>query len=210
MSITDQLSSSVGVNTQEPNAKVAEKCLVKTELLIEIVEGLGSKNVRLAGDCAEVMTKVAEKRPEIIAPYAQTLFSLLNHKNGRVRWEAAHAFGLVASFIPDLMAKELPTLTKIVRQDKSVIVRDYIIDAIANYGTTSPQAAKSAFPILHEASEAWESKHAARVLSALNRLVKVMPNFSREARELALGFQEHSRAGVRKAAKSLLKTTENI
>jgi len=205
MSIIDELSSSVGVKTQEPNSAVAERCLADPDLLREIEAGLALKNTRLAGDCAEVMTKVAERRPDLVAPHAATLRALLGNKNGRVRWEAAHALSLVASLVPETIAEALDQLRAIVEQDKSVIVRDYIIDAVAGYGASGPEAAGRAFPILSDATSAWEEKHAARALRGLVPLVALAPRLAGEAERLAQEFEGHARAGVQKAARALLR-----
>jgi len=207
MSVREELASSLGVRGQRPNESVAQKCLAHPDLIDEIVAGLADRNFRLAGDCAEVMTKIAEEKPALVAPRAGALLALLAHKNGRVRWESAHAFGLVAGHVPALVAKELGPLARIIREDESVIVRDYVIDAVARFGATGAQAAKSAFPILREALDVFDSKHAARVLGSLDGVVRAMPKLGKDARALAQRFEDHARAGVRKAAKALLKAT---
>jgi hypothetical protein len=207
MGLVEQLSSARGGRGQEANERVARKCLARPELMGEIVEGLAAKDFRLAGDCAEVMTKIAEARPELVASHARTLFALLAHKNGRVRWESAHAFALVAGQVPDVVEEQLAPLARIIREDESVIVRDYVIDAVARFGATGPAAARSAFPILREALDAFEGRHAARVLASLGGVVAAMPSLGKDARSLAQRFEDHARAGVRKAAKALLKAT---
>jgi hypothetical protein len=208
MSIVQELSSSQGKRTPEANEKVAEKCLKSAESLAEIVETLSHKKAQLVADCAEVLTKVAEKRPELVAPHAATLFDLIDHKNGRVRWESAHAFALVADRVPRIVAEAIPRLAQIIRQGDGVIVRDYAADAVVGYATTGEKAFKQALPVLKEALVAWEGKHAARILVGLSRIVAAMPRLASEAASLARGFEEHERAGVRKAAKALLKLAE--
>ncbi len=203
MSALDQLSSRVGSRTQDANAKVAQRCLADPRLLPEITGGLGSKDARLAGDCAEVMTKIAEQRPELVAPEAETLLALLSHPNGRVRWESAHATALVARHVPRLIRESLPRLQDIVRRDESVIVRDYVLDAVAGYGATGPKAAAEAFPLLRFGLDAWGSKHAARVLRGLVGVARAAPKLCAGIQKLAERFEEDDRPGVRKAATSL-------
>ncbi len=60
MSILNQLSSQAGDRTEAANRRVVAQCLADPTLLAEIAGGLQSKEAALAGDCAEVMTKVAE------------------------------------------------------------------------------------------------------------------------------------------------------
>jgi hypothetical protein len=205
MSILDELSSSLGTRTQEANGAVADRCLAHPELLGDIVRGLGEKNHQRAADCAEVMTKVAEKAPALVAPHAPVLIDLLDHKNGRVRWESAHALGLVAALVPAIVEKDLERLGGIIREGDGVIVRDYVIDAVAGYGSSSAKAAARAFPILRDAAPSFDGKHAARVLAAMPRLVAQKPSLAADARDLASRFLDHPKSGARKAAKALAK-----
>lgn len=204
--IVAQLASQRGTG-QEANGEVATRCVKKPELLDAIAEALGETNARIAGDAAEVMTKVAEQRPDLVVPYAKTLRALLAHRNGRVRWESAHALALVAGQVPRLIAKDLDELGEIALHDKGVIVRDYVLDAIAAYAATGPAAAGKAFPLLSKGLTAWNSKHAARVLRGLEGVAAVAPKLKPDIRALAARFEDHERAGVRKAARSLLKKT---
>ena len=205
MTILDQLASSRGQMTQDANVAVAAACLAKPGLLAEIVAGLRSRDDRVAGDCAEVMTKVAEARPELAAPHSETLWESVGHKNGRVRWESAHALGLVARTIPVFVATHFAILVEVLRRDPGVIVRDYIVDTLTGYASTSPAAAGQAFPVLVEAAGGWEGKHAARVLTAMKGLLPSLPERAAEIRGLAERLADHERSGVRKASAALLK-----
>jgi len=206
MSLVTELSSAQGSLRQEANVAVAARCLRAPQRLPEIAAGLGDANARVAGDCAEVMTKVAEARPELVAPYAKVLLALMSHANGRVRWESAHALSLVAGQAPTVVARDLDRLGHIARRDKGVIVRDYALDAIAAYGATSAAAAAAAMPHLTEGLSSWSSKHAARVLRGLEGVARAAPKLQGDIRALAAPFEEHARPGVRKAAKSLLRS----
>jgi hypothetical protein len=209
MGIIDQLASSLGEKKQDANVAVAEACLADPSLLPEIVAGLASKGARLAGDCAEVMTKVAETSPELVSPHAALLCELLEHKNVRVRWESAHALALAASLVPELVAERLDMLTAMIQSDKSVIVRDYIVDATAAYGTTSARAARRALPVLRLALGAWDGKHAARALKGLAGLLAAEPALAVQVRRAARPFADHERSGIRKAARSVLQVAES-
>lgn len=208
MDLLDQLSSAMGTRTQEANERAAAACLAcqDSTLIERIASGLTAREVRLIGDCAEVMTKVAEVRPELVAPFAPRLLALLPHRNGRVRWEAAHALALVASRVPDRIAAALPDLAEIIRGDKSVIVRDYLLDAVAGYAGTSARAASEALPILRDGLRLFARKHAARVLRGLVGVRASHPALADEIHALAEPFRDDPRAGVRKAAAQLVRT----
>ncbi len=208
MSILSQLSSQVADRSEYSNRKVVLKCLDDPDLLIEIAEGLQSKNAALVGDCAEVMTMVAEQQPEWVVSYAQSLPELLHHKNTRVRWEAMHTLALVASSAPALIDSQLPVLTELIRNDKSVIVRDYAADAVANYAATGVSAATKAYPLLKEALTAWNGKQAAHALNGLVNVSAMQPVLNDELRATAEEYLHSDRAVVCKAAKRLLKAIQ--
>lgn len=170
-----------------------------------IVAGLGSTAPREAGDCAEVMTKVAEHQPERVVPHAPLLWTLLAHTNGRVRWESMHALALAAGAASQVVGTRTGKLRAIIRQDASVIVRDYAIDAVAAHGRHSAAAARQARAILLEALELWEGKHAARVLSRLRDLVATSPASRVAVGRVAEAYRDHPRSSVRTAARSLLR-----
>ena len=65
---------------------VEAECLVTPKLLKEIVAGLAGREAALIGDCAEVLTEVARKRPDLVAPFASKLVPLLVPKTTCVRW----------------------------------------------------------------------------------------------------------------------------
>ncbi|OGR01702.1 MAG: hypothetical protein A2284_14880 [Deltaproteobacteria bacterium RIFOXYA12_FULL_61_11] len=205
MDVIAKLSSQIGSRSEEANIEVARLCVAEPELLPDLAAHLVDTSAQLVGDCAEVLTKVAEQRPALVAPHVEVLYSLLEHKNGRVRWEAAHAVALVAKEVPRFIGDRLEDLGQRATCDKSVIVRDYVLDTIAAYGTTGPRAAAAAMPYLREGLVAWESKHAARVLRGLEKLAAVAPKLIPEILKLAEPFGNHARPTLRKAAKSLLK-----
>jgi hypothetical protein len=124
MSILAKLSSQVGDRSEHSNRQVVLECLDAPDLLGEIAEGLRSKDAALVGDCAEVLTQVAEQHPDWVAPYAEALAALVSHKKTRVRWEVMHALALVTASAPAVIEPLLPKLAEMIRADSSVIVRD--------------------------------------------------------------------------------------
>lgn len=210
MSIIDQLSSQVGSRNQAANETVAVRCLAEPERLDEIAEGLQSNNAPLLGDCAEVMTMVAQRRPEFVSPYVDLLIALLPHRTTRVRWEAMHAIALVAHLVPAHVLGLLPQLGQILRTDKSIIVRDYAVDALGNAAKADASTAQQIYPLLQEALHLWESRHAGRVLTGLCHVVANVSALAVELEPVVQMFANHSKGTVRKAAKALAKAVARV
>lgn len=208
MSITSQLSSQLGERDFNSNIKVAEQCLKNPKLLSEVAEGLQSEEAPLVADCAEVFTKVAEEKPELVVPYASNLITLLDHKYTRARWEAMHAIALIASLAPDEISKILPNLHRISLSDESTIVRDYSVIAVSNYAKTSKRAAEESLVVLKRILEVWKEKQAARVLKGLQSVAETNPSLVKEVLSLAKPFENSPKGTVKKAAKNLLKAVK--
>jgi hypothetical protein len=211
MSVLNDLSSQTGDKTAQSNLTVAARCLKKPALLQEIAgaltNALTGKDVALLGDCAEVFTEVAKQKPGLVAPYAGTLVALILHPKTRVRWEAMHALALTAAEAPRTVAPLLPRLREIIRDDESVIVRDYAVDTVGNYAGTGAAAAKASFPILVEALAAWKGKQAGHALNGLLEVARVTPARALELRSIAERYLEGGTGVTRKAAKALLNAT---
>ena len=179
--------------------------LKRPALLAEIVSGLASADAKLAGDCAEVMTLVAAERPDLVSPHAHALIAQLDHRDTRVRWEAMHALAKIAASVPNRVSLAVPKLAEKIALDKSVIVRDYAIEALGEYGHTGATAARRAWPYLHEALTLWEGRHAGKVLEAMQKLIRVDATLRADVQDIAQGFVDHPSAKVRTAAKRLLR-----
>jgi hypothetical protein len=205
MNVLERLSSAVGDRTEAANKAVAAEALTQPGLLLEVAAGLAHSDRRLAGDCAEVMAEVAKKDPGLVAPFVEHLVPLLGHKDTRLRWESTHALALVAALVPDQIAPLLPDLAAKVAADRSVIVRDCAVLALGEYGRSSAGAARQAYPLLLEALQAWERKHAKLALEGLAKLLAVEPALAPEVQAAARSCLDHSRANVRRLARGLLE-----
>ena len=203
--ILDQLSSRVHDRSARSNLKAAARCLKTPALLEEIARGLKEQDTALAGDCAEVLTEVARENPDLAARYATDLAPLVNHATTRVRWEAMHALALVATRDPRVIASLLPRLDEIIRLDGSVITRDYAVDAVGNYAGTNTQAARAAYPLLMDALTVYNGRQAGHALAGLAKAVAADPGLRGELGTIGERFADNASAGVRKAARALMK-----
>lgn len=206
MSLLDRLSTPRGLRGMAGNQEVAASCLAGPEGVAEVVAGLAHEDVRIRADCAETLTLVAAQRPELIAPHGEALLAQLGHKNTRLRWEATHALALVAHLLPGEVDGLARHMVWLLRQDTSLIVRDYAVDALGGLAAQGAEAAERCLPLLVESLEAWEGRHAGHALAGLGRAQLHLPERREEIRALAETFLDHPKGSVAKAARALCKS----
>ncbi len=204
MNVLARLSSVSGDRSEGSNKIVAREALERPDLLDEVAVGLEWNDRKLVGDCAEVFTEVARENPALVVPYVARIASLVDHENTRIRWESTHSLALVASLVPEQIAPLLPGLVDKIERDKSVIVRDYAVLALGEYGSSGTEAAREVFPHLLRALELWEGRHSKLVLEAMSKLMEVEPELATQVREAAQGCLEHRRANVRRLAQKIV------
>jgi hypothetical protein len=204
VSVLEQLSSACGDPSEASNKAVAAEALEHPEILVEVAAGLALDDRKLLGDCAEVLTEVAKENPALVAPYTEQLIPLLGHRDTRVRWESTHAVALIAALVPDQVAPLLPDLAAKIENDRSVIVRDCAVKALGEYGRSGPETAREVFPLLCEALQVWEGKHAKLVLEGMGKLLTVEPALGPEVRAVARTCLDHKRANVRRLATKMV------
>jgi len=208
--ILQYLSSQIGQRSEQGNRKVALLILDDPTLLDDIKIGLLQKDTALIGDCAEVCTMVAEREPELIVPLGEILFSLLEHKNTRIRWEAMHALALITPFVPQLTSAALIKLEFLFRNDTSTIVRDYVIIAAGNLAQIGFEQAQLAYPLLTLSLTLHGTKHAKHGLDGFRKSIIYLPDKKTELEDIAQIFSQSPRPSIQAAAKSLLKSIRTI
>ena len=205
MSLLAHLSSRATGHITGATRQVVPLCLADPALLHEIAAGLAAHDVMRQADCAEVMTMTAEQQPDLVAPFASELLPLLDVRATRARWEAMHALALVADRIPDVLMPALPQIRGIIQRDGSIIVRDYAVDALARIAAVDDATAARVYPLLLEALDAWDGRHAARALPGLMQVGLRLPAERGRISAVAAPFLDHPKAVVRKAARALQK-----
>ncbi len=208
MEIWNQLSSQKGDKTEISNKLVAEKCIANPKILAEIAVGLEDKDKKLQSDCIEVFTLVSEVKPELVVPYADNVLPLLYSKETKTRWEAAHTLSFIAEKIPDIISSVLPTLQSLIEKDKSTIVRDYAMDAVANYAKANVKASKKSYELLKFALELWGEKHAKQVFKGFNNVLDNCPDCKAEINKLVQPYLAANKKIVATEAKKLVKRME--
>ncbi len=205
MNILEKLSSLSGEKPLVANKAVAEQCIANPIIINEIASNIGNKNVKIAADCAEVMTMIAEKKPELISAYTTMLFSNLTHNKSNVRWECAHALALTAHTVGEVISKKLDEILKVIENDDSIVVRDYTIDILSGFAKTGEGEANIVYPYLAKALSSHHSRHAGHAIDGLINVISKTDLFDGEILKLIEPYLEAEKKTVAGKANKLNK-----
>jgi len=194
MSVLGRLASALGRNDEQPNVELAEALAASADgaAIAELVAALDGK-AAIANDAIKVLCELGERRPELVALYAEELIAKLGSKNNRMVWGALTAIDTVTAIRPDEVVVELDAILA-AADTGSVIARDKanaILVKLATVGHAEQvlpillsrlgDAAPNQFPTYAEAiATVIDARHKARFIDVLEaRLPGVEGNAKR-------------------------------
>lgn len=154
MLIFNQLKNNKGTVSSALGKQLAQEALNGNEkILKEAIELANfdsddekSKNIRAGA--AKIIEKVAEKRPDLVAPYLQNLKPALNVSETQTRWMIIHVFGLCAKLNYEIAVTALEKAKEYIRENTGVCLTGAATMYLGDIGALSPKETKKVFPIL--------------------------------------------------------------
>jgi len=145
----EKLACSLGRNDEVPNVELAEELCRNNDVsgIKEVVGGFIGSDKAVANDCIKVLYEIGERKPELIAGYANEFISLLRSKNNRLAWGSMTALAKIAELSPESIFRELPTVIA-AYEEGSVITVDNSISLFARLCKADESYAKEVLPIL--------------------------------------------------------------
>jgi hypothetical protein len=147
MTVLDRLAVAMDRRDEQPNVALAEE-LARSgdhDAIVELVGTLKGGDKEVANDALKVLYELAERRPELIAPYARDFLDLLASRINRQVWGALQAIEAITEQRPDTVLDELPRIIE--AADKgSVIAKDCCTTILVKLAAAGH--AREAMPIL--------------------------------------------------------------
>jgi hypothetical protein len=193
-------------NDEAPNVELAQKLCDSMDKkgIQELVEGLKSGEQAVANDCIKVLYEIGQRKPELIADFADDFITALSGKNNRVAWGSMTALTYIAPLKPEGIFNRLPKIITAYKKG-SVITVDNSISVFAQLCKANNNYQTKIFPILLEHLANCRAKeipqHAERMAVCINSGNKEAFIAALEARESELSESQNSR--ILKLKKSL-------
>lgn len=131
-SVLGQLASVLGRNDEQPNVELAERLAAKPDktAVAELVAALKTGPAAIADDAIKVLYELGERRPDLVADYADAFFATLLSKNNRLVWGGMSALDTIATLSAATLAKRLPEILAAAEKG-SVIAKDKAVSILA-------------------------------------------------------------------------------
>lgn len=144
-----KLACKLGRNDEAPNIEIAEELCRSNDTagIKEIVDGIMGTDKAVANDCIKVLYEIGERKPELIADYANEFISRLRSKNNRLAWGSMTALAKIVEKAPKPIYEKLSVVTA-AYEDGSVITVDNSISVFAGLCKADESYAKEVLPIL--------------------------------------------------------------
>jgi len=125
MTVLDRLAGALERRDDRPNVELAEDLAERGDrnAIKQLVGALDTGDKRQRSDALKVLYEIGERRPELIAPYAEVFLGLLTSPSNRQVWGAMRALEAVADERPDTLLHELPNILEAADRG-SVIAKD--------------------------------------------------------------------------------------
>jgi len=145
----EKLACRLGRNDEAPNIELAEELCRSndTTVIKEIVDGFTGADRAVANDCIKVLYEIGERKPELIADYADEFISHLRSKNNRLAWGSMTSLAKIVGLAPEPIFEKL-SLIVATYEDGSVITVDNSISVFAGLCSADESYAKEVLPIL--------------------------------------------------------------
>jgi hypothetical protein len=150
MSIIPKLAISQNRRDEIPNQELAKEIAAAGDkkAVKELFENLTNKDKGIQSDCIKVIYEIGEKKPKLIAGFANELIELLSNKNNRLQWGAMTALHSITEESPKTVYGALPQIIDVADKG-SVITNDHCVGILIKLCGIKEYAA-DAFSLLNE------------------------------------------------------------
>lgn len=150
MSVISRLASSLNRRDEVPNQELAEEIVANADgaAVASLVENLNHKSKDIRHDCIKVLYEIGDRKPSMIAEYAQQFAELLDNRDNRLQWGGMTALNAIANERPEVVFASVPRLAAVADKG-SVITRDNFVEILIKLSRISTYADLT-LPLLNE------------------------------------------------------------
>ena len=206
MTLLDQLLVNKGTVSSALSKQLAKDTLAGDMSILKEASRLihhESKVVR--SGAAKIIEKVAEEKPQLVAPLLTDLIPTLDYDEPQTKWMMIHTFGLCAKLQPGLSREIFDSVLKYLKPTNGTCLRDRSITYLGYMGSVTKLDCDKCFPILIDSF----TKHPDRVTRVFESLERLSDwfdaNQKQTVKEYADRFVGSKSAEIKKWAKKIMR-----
>jgi hypothetical protein len=206
MTLLDQLLENKGTVSSALGKQLAKDILAGDRTILKEASRLihhDSKVVR--SGAAKIIEKVAEEKPELVAPLLADLIPTLDYEEPQTKWMMIHTFGLCASLQPDLSREIFDSVLKYLKPTNGTCLRDRSITYLGYMGSVSKLDCDKCFPLLIDSF----TEHPDRITRVFESLERLSDWFdtkqNQTVKEFIDQFADSKSAEIKKWTKKMMK-----
>lgn len=174
------------------------------EYVADIVDGLGAKQKKVQGGCAELASLVSEHHPEAMAGHLDLFVANLDAKAPILRWEAVCTLGNLASVDRD--GKIPPVIGKVIDMldQESIVLQGHAVRALTKIIAVYPDLAPQVLEALVGARDRFPGNRVGFLVEAMAAFAD-LDELASKARAFAEPFAKSEIKSVATKARKTLK-----
>lgn len=213
MIIFEQLANNKGTVSSALGKELAQKVLQekRIDILMECIDLTSyqaslpaARNIR--SGAAKVVEVVANKQPELVAPYLAKLFPALSVQEPQTRWMIIRVMGFCAHLDKKQAQKAVAFAEKFINDKEGLIIASSADLFLGDLGAISKEDAQAVFPILEKSMGSNLENEQDWLLEAL---LKVFPNLDRAGKDTVIKYaglwKDSTRKSTQQRARKILR-----
>jgi hypothetical protein len=170
MTLLEQLLENKGTVSSALGKQLAKDVLAgDITLLKEAVKLIHYDSKVVRSGAAKIIEKVAEEKPELVAPFLSELVSALDYDEPQTKWMMIHTLGLCAKLQPEISREIFDTVLIYLEPSNGTCLRDRSISYLGYIGSVSKDDCDKCFPFLIESFKKHPDR-VTRIFESLERL----------------------------------------
>lgn len=213
MNLISLLKENKGTVSSKLGKELAQQVLSgNSGLLAEAIEyaSFDSENAKsksIRAGAAKIVEKVAEKKPEWVAPYLKKLLPALEMPEPQTRWMIILTFGYCMKYNPDVALKGIEYAKSYIDENLGVCLSGAAHLYLGRAGEISKAKAGDVFPILLNALEKASVNEVDWIIEAF---IRISVNLSRTEKELLKNTLRLYRDAPKKSTKKRVEKLTKI
>jgi hypothetical protein len=206
MKILSKLQNNKGTVSSALGKSLATEVLKgDSEILNEAIELISYQDKNVRSGAAKIIEKVAENKPEYIAPNIKKILPALEAPDAQTRWMAIHILGLCAKLKPEICKKAIPKANQYLKENSGMCLWDRAITYLGYIGALSEKDAEEIFPILEKCLLTIPAR-TTRIFEGYERMLPVMNNkIKMKLKDISDKYSSNKNTGNKKWAMKILK-----